>query len=474
MTAVRVLTNACILTPDGIADSVSVRNGKIESIGESRGEKNRKVIDMGGRCIIPGFIDSHTHLLRLGLELNGLSLEGMDDRTEVLSRIRDYVNSSPGDIIVGYGWDESLWKNNDFIDSDDLAFTRKPVVLFRRDDHMAVVNEPVLKALSVPAGEDSRKGILKEEELEPLREFIKPDDKAIRDALQTSIAKAVSLGIVSARDIVDLATEKVYSTMKTEFHVTRALYDYEYDGRFTSSGDRWGIKMFLDGSIGAHTSAHRGGGESNLKISGTELDKHLGRFWKNGLPAAVHAIGDIAVETAVDALSRSPESLTNSIEHFELVEDNVLDSVGKNTFISAQPNFLMWAGKNGLYDRNLGSEWLQKNNPYRKILDRNIKLAFGSDCMPIGPVLGIHYATNSEYSSQRITMNEAIRAYTEGSASLIGLGHRKGKIEPGYDADLVVFDQDFLSKGSELKYSKPMLTMIGGRIVFSRNENITV
>lgn len=467
MTAVNVFTNALILTPHGLSDSISVRDGKILSLDDSPGEKNRYVTDMGGKCIIPGFIDSHTHLLRMGLELGGLSLEGMEDRNEVLSRIRKFTESSPKGIIVGYGWDESLWENNEFLHAEDLNFTGKAIVLFRRDEHMAVVNDPVLRSLDFKRTGDSAMGILKEEELNPVRELIKPDLREIKEALNTAIRKAISFGIVSARDIVDSSTEKAYSDMQTAFHVSRAIYDHEYSSEYTKSPGRWGIKMFLDGSIGALTAAHRGWESSNLKMSGSKLAEHLGMFWQHGLPVAVHAIGDVAVETAIDAVSGSPEGIINSIEHFELVEDGMLDSLTGNTYISAQPNFLMWAGKGGLYDRNLGTEWLEKNNPYRLILDRGLNLAFGSDCMPMGPVFGIHNAVNSEFSKQKITLEEAIRAYTEGSASLIGLGNRKGRIDPGFDADFAVFEPDFLTRRSDLKKSRPLQTIIGGNTVFS-------
>ncbi len=470
MSAVHVFENAQVLTVEGIRESFSVKDGRIFSLDSSPNEKNRVSVDLEGRCVVPGFIDSHTHMARLGREINGLSLEGIRSRSEALEKVKEYASRQDRDVVVGYGWDESLWSENEFLYSEDLGFTTKPVVLFRRDEHMAVVNEPVLRALEIPLHGDSSHGILKEEQMRPVREFIESGDTEIRAALDSAIGRAVSLGIVGVRDIVDWNTERVYSAMEKPIHVSRVIYDHQYFDGFERNSGRWGVKTFLDGSIGSLTAAHIGWEPDNLKFDRKSFMEHIGRFWKNGLPVAVHAIGEVAVETSVDVLNRSPERLVNSIEHFELVNEGVLDEIGPNTVVSSQPNFLMWAQRNGMYMHNLGEDWLGKNNPFREIVDRGIPLAFGSDCMPIGPVFGISQAEKSEFSNQRLSLREGIRAYTEGSASLLGLSDRKGRISKGFDADFVVMQPDFLSEQEDHGGMMPLETYINGVRVYSRDN----
>lgn len=469
MSVTQAYVNAQVLTPQGIVDSFSVKDGKIVSLNDSSGDKNRKVTDLNGKCVIPGFIDSHTHMLRLGLEIDGLSLEGIRSREEALEKVRRYSDKEKGDIIVGYGWDESLWESNDFLYSEDLKFTERKVVLFRRDEHMAVVNEPVLRSLSTSGHNVNSNGILKEEELGLLRNLTKPGTETARNALKAAIRNATSLGVTGLRDMVDSFTDRIYDSFRPDIMVKRVVYDYAYTSDYKKSRDRWGIKTFLDGSIGSLTAAHNGWNENNLKFNREDLDNHLNRFWKLNWPVAIHAIGEIATEVAVRALSNSPRTIMNSIEHFELTPDEVIDGIPENTVISAQPNFLSWAGKNGMYERNLGTNWLENNNVYRKILDGGIKMAFGSDCMPLDPINGISYAINSGYSSQKISLMEAISAYTEGSALLLGAGNFKGRIDKGFDADFLILTDNFLNE-KHPKSNSIVETVISGHTVYSSDE----
>ncbi|MEM0136124.1 MAG: amidohydrolase family protein [Thermoplasmatales archaeon] len=109
---------------------------------------------------------------------------------------------------------------------------------------------------------------------------------------------------------------------------------------------------------------------------------------------------------------------------------------------------------------------LNRNNTFRELIDANIPLVFGSDSMPLGPLYGIHYAVNSQFTNQRITIEEAIKCYTEGGAYLLGMENIMGKIEEGYLADFAVFENDLSKETGSIKNIKPVATVVDGRFVF--------
>ncbi|MEM0157663.1 MAG: amidohydrolase family protein, partial [Thermoplasmataceae archaeon] len=248
--------------------------------------------------------------------------------------------------------------------------------------------------------------------------------------------------------------------------IFRTVYDREiFDGIGITNQQDWGIKTFLDGSIGARTAAHGDWPAENLIRNWQEFENLCISIWSHNLPVAAHAIGENAVETAAKVFSNHSGRFRNSIEHFELMPDGILERLNESIVISSQPNFLEWAGKNGMYEDRLGKEWLTRNNPFRDILDGGLHLAFGSDTMPLGPMYGIHFAVNSEFSQQRIDLQEAIKCYTEGGAYLLGAENYMGKLEEGYLADMVFFDRDLNKETKNLKNIKPVNVLINGKFM---------
>lgn len=454
-----ILRNGVVFA-EGVFQSkdVAIEGGKILPFGEAYGQAKRE-IDLEGKYVLPGFVDSHTHMLNLGLQLTRLDLSGCTSRQEAIDAVKSYVTSSKSQVIVGYGWDESVWGKGEryYLSKDELEFSSKPIVLYRRDGHMAVVNSAALKKL----GLKSEDGVIKEEELHRLAPLVAPDPEETKTALSKAISFAISQGVTAVRDFVDVGTLRAYSEITSRMNVVKSIYADEYYEGFKSATN-WGVKTFLDGSIGAMTAAHQGWAKSNLKMDLGKFVNFAQGFWSKGVSVAVHAIGELAVETAVEAFSNS--RIVNSIEHFELVPEGVLDRVG-NTFISSQPNFLQWALPGGLYESRLGKAWLTRNNSFRQYIDNGLNLAFGSDCMPLGPNYGIYYAISSPFANQRITLEEALTAYTEGSARLLR-DPMTGKISPGYYANLVIFDEKYARDVNSLKDKKPLMTIIRGSIVY--------
>ncbi len=459
-----LITNARIFGHED-ADTIAIDRGRIVYVGRDHGLEAKNTFDLSGGYVLPGFIDSHAHLLSTGLEQTRLNLFEYEAKIEAIDAIRRYAEKH--DKVVAYRWDESRWRDDPtYITASDLDGIVKPVVAFRRDGHMAVANDQAMRSI----GQHRPDGIFREEDMQMLDPLVKPGEEEYVQALQTAIGISASLGITGVRDIVDRATYDAYRRIKSNVRIFKVIYAEDLFAGFGSDPSDWGVKTFLDGSLGARTAAHEGWDTKNLKMSEQQFERFCEGTWSRNLPVAVHAIGDLAVRVAAETMHRHAGRQRNSIEHFELVEDGVLDIIDANTIVSAQPNFLEWAGHGGMYQDRLGESWLYRNNPYRDILDKGLKLAFGSDSMPLGPMYGIHYAVNSEFSQQRITFEEAVRSYSEAGSYLIGAENWIGRIETGYSADFAVFNERNIEDRRRLKEAKPLMTIVHGNTIYDASR----
>ncbi|MEM3676081.1 MAG: amidohydrolase [Thermoplasmataceae archaeon] len=458
-----LLQNCKILGVPDDSDTIGIKRDRIVYVGSKVEIQSKKTIDLGGKTVVPGFIDSHTHMLRLGLEEVRLKLDNARSKEDVIEALRVYASKKRNGIVIGYGWDESFWPDHVYITKDDIDFVQQPVVLFRRDGHMATVNSKVLSSIGRT---DLRDGVLKEEDLRLIDKLVEPDEDEIRKAINKSEDIALASGVTTVRDMEDLKTMSLISSMKTRIRFYRCLYDRDYTPGREFSSTEWGIKCFLDGSIGAGTAAHKGWPRENLKMDSVKFGAFVKSIHQEGLPVAAHAIGDVACDVGTRVLSTTTGKIRDSIEHFELVDHEIISRTGQNLVISAQPNFLQWSYAGGLYQERLGSPWWQNNNPFRAILDMGKHLAFGSDCMPFSPSYGIYHAVNAPHRIQRIGMEEAINSYTAEGAYILGMEGMLGRIVEGYMADLAVFPEDYAYsfRRSEFKEPQSLLTIVGGKI----------
>jgi predicted amidohydrolase YtcJ len=452
------IVNAKVFGYDEDVNCICISGKKISYVGSDKGQQAKKITDIEGRLIIPGFVDCHTHLINLSSST--VMLQGLD-RDEVIEKMKERAKSEKKKVVMGRGWDESQWKDKSYLTRDEVDSIPKPAVLIRVDGHMAVANS---KALEILRMGDRKDGIIREEEMKLIRKLQWQSDEEIRKSLVDAFRECFSQGITCVRDIVDKRTFDVYARLMNDElkpKVRLVVYHDEFEDYMVNEKEFWGVKVFMDGSIGAKTAAVSGWPEKNLLINREELKRIASRFWEKDIPIAAHAIGDVAIETAIQVLSRR-EDLRNTVEHFELVREEFLSGM-KKLIACCQPNFLQWSGKGGLYEQRLGKEWLSKNNPYRLIIDKGIKLAFGSDCMPLGPSYGIHLAVNSEHVVQRINIDEAISSYTESGAYLCKFERRCGVIVKGMDADLAIFDADYLKNTRD---KRPFATLLEGKVVY--------
>ncbi len=435
-----------------------VRKNKIEKIGKGNLPSASRKIDLHGALIIPGFCDSHTHLSNVALMHSEIDLTGKS-REEILKIIREECGKRK--IVIGRGWDESLWEDRRYLTMEEIdsSCPNKIVVLIREDGHMAAVNSYTAKRFGI----ESEDGVIKEKNLEKIIKKLKIGERVDLDFAQNY---ALSKGVTCVHDFANTRTLRAYFAMhskrKLKIRIYANFYQSSYPlirrlGLYSGFGDEFlkigALKLFADGSIGARTAAteYEDGKIVEPMLTANNLKKIVMDANSRGIRVFTHAIGDLAISEVIDGYRNTNG---NRIEHFELVRDEHLDKLkDMNVVLSMQPNFLKWAKIGGLYHHALGKKWLKRNNPYRKIIDSGIKLLFGSDCMPLNPLFGIKMATASEYEAQRISFEEAIKAYTIGAKYM---SDKLGEIKKGFLADLVA-----------IRDEKVILTMVDGRILYT-------
>jgi hypothetical protein len=240
------------------------------------------------------------------------------------------------------------------------------------------------------------------------------------------------------------------------------------------------VKIFSDGSIGAGTAALKEPYLGNLREQGIliwsreELEEMVLKAYESDVQLAIHAIGDRAVELVLDCFERANEkekkTLRHRIEHCEMLSPEQIRRMKEMSIIaSMQPNFVgQWGLPGGMYEVRLGKERTAEMNPFALLKKAGVKLAFGSDCMPFGPLYGVHWAVNAPFPSQKISPEDALKAYTIGGAYASFEEGYKGTIEEGKLADLVVLDGNPFTGPSGIKDMAIQLTIFDGKVVYER------
>ncbi len=491
------------------ARGVAFGGGRVLAVGtDAQAERWRgratAVVDLGGRVVLPGFIDAHAHLIESAARVSNLVLGGVASLVAAVRVLRGGVDRvKAGEWLVGDDWDESGWPEGRYLNRGDLdrVSSTVPVAAVRVDRHMASVNSAALDLLRVPP--DTRgferdasgvpTGVLKEEAYERMREAVAPTpDRLARDFGKVA-RRALSLGITSIHDVVGDLGMRAYQIVngggRLPLRVSLMARDTLLPhvaalGLRRGFGDerlRLGaIKAFADGSLGARTAALNepysdAPGESGMLVHPPEeLRQLVARIHAAGFPAAVHAIGDRAIGLVLEAAEAAAprKGARHRIEHVELPHpENVRLMARLGVAAVAQPNFVgQWSLPGGMYAARLGRERLRANNPYRDLLRAGVRLAFGSDGMPYGPLEGIHWAVNAPFDGQRITVDQAFAAYTAGGAWAGFEEAVKGTLTRGRLGDAVVLDGDPWREPGRIRSTGVALTVIGGRVVFRGRE----
>ena len=517
-----VLTNGEVHTlgdPDETHEAVAIRGGCIVRLASSEEIDflvgvETEVVDLAGRVLLPGFTDAHTHMTTLGRSLVHADLSTADSPGDGVELLRERAGEVADDEwVLGFGYDESTWDESRYLTRNDLdAVTgAQPVAAVREDMHVASLNSVALDRLldEMPADDvqtdaEGPTGVVVEEAVDPLYAAIEPGPDETRGLLESAQAYATERGVVGVHDMVRQShAPGVYRAMDADDDLTlRVRLNYWSDhldslvdlGERTNHGSAFvrvgAVKSYTDGSFGGRTAkvsepyadaeesadaaaSGEDGDDDAADATGSwvvppeELRNLVARADDAGLQFTAHAIGDEAVDAVLDAYERcdDPGASRHRVEHAELTSDAAIERFAEADVVaSVQPNFLKWAGEGGLYESRLGDRRTETNR-YADLQSAGVRLAFGSDCMPLDPLLGVHHAVNAPAESQRLGVTEALRAYTSGAAYAGFDEDRLGTVEVGKLADMVVLESSPWAQPDAIRDIDVALTVVDGEVV---------
>ena len=525
--ATLVVTGARVWTGDPDlpwAEAVAVDGERITAVGDdgeitARIGPETRLIEADGAMLVPGFIDTHVHFAAGGSSLASVQLRDAPTTDEFVQRIADHAGQlGPGDWILDGAWDHENWggelPTRDWIDG---VTPDNPVWIYRLDGHMALANSLALKLAGVDAdtpdvegGEIVRDaqgrptGILKDNAMALVYAAVPPPgEEQLERQIRAAMDNVASHGVTTVHDMgEDFASMAAYRRLneagglKTRIYSVVPLSQWDKlrdEVAAHGRGDAWlrigGLKGFMDGSLGSHTAAFFEPFTDAPDDSGflvNDLDDM--REWiadadEAGLHVMVHAIGDRAIAELLDIYAVVAE--TNGerdrrfrIEHAQHIRPSDIPRfAAQDVIASMQPYHAIDDGR--WADRVIGEERSQTTYAFRSLIDAGAHVAFGSDWFvaPAIPLAGIYAAVTRRtiddanpdgwVPEQKITVEEALKAYTAEGAFASFEESEKGMLKPGMLADLVLIDRDLTAVAPEtIRDAKVLLTIVGGRVVY--------
>ncbi len=519
-------------------EAVAIDGSRILAVGTSMAIRNFagpdcKVIDAGGRRVVPGFNDSHVHFLGGGSSMNAVQLTDAGSQEEFRRRIGEYARSIPkGAWIRDGNWDHTIWKKPELPTHQliDAVTPDNPVLVWRLDGHMALANANALKLAgvdrstpNVPGGEIVRDkdgnptGILKDEAVSLVEKVIPPESERELDAdMRSAMNEAAAHGVTSVQNLWDSPGDTGSARKFQEFqkferagtltvriyhaaplHDWGHLHDIGVEAAFGSPVLRIGnLKSFADGALGAETAwmnapfADRPGfsGLANSDLADLEgMFASIRAADRAGLQISIHAIGDRAIHTVLDLFERTERENGQTDRRFRIehVQHLAREDAGRfaqlGVIASMQPYHAIDDGR--WAEKMLGPERIKTSYAWRLLLDQGAVLAFGSDwpVAPLDPLMGIYAATTRRtldgrnpqgwVPEQRITVAEAVHAYTMGSAFAEHQDAVKGSIEPGKLADLVILTDDIFSiPAADIAKMRVFMTIFDGTVIYRQSS----
>jgi predicted amidohydrolase YtcJ len=511
----------------GHPQAMAVRDGRIFAIGSNDDilklkHGDTQVVDLGGHFVMPGFNDAHVHLAAGGLELLQVDLVGVKSLKEMQQRIADAAQKSPPrDWLVGRGWDHTLWPGQKLPTRQDIDAVSgsHPAIFTRVDGHIAVANTAALKAAGIFAkvpnphgGEIDRDangeatGIVRETAKDlVLAKVPKPSLATRRKAIELALANAARWGVTSLQDYSDWEDFLVYEEFEKQGRLTVRISEWlpfneplelldnhrAHHPADDSMLHTAMLKGFMDGSLGSRTAALNApysddpGNKGLLQYEQPALNKMAVERAAAGFQLGFHAIGDAAAQMALDAFAEAERDAREKnrnrdfrfrIEHDQVIDPNQFDQFHSlGVIASVQPCHLL-TDMNWVIQR-IGPQRAKTSYPWASFLKHGVVLAFGTDypVEPISPFRGLYAAvtrkneagTKDFFPAEKISIDQAIAAYTTGSAYAQFAEKEKGTLALGMLADFVVLDRDLTkTPPSELLKTKVLRTIVGGKTVY--------
>ncbi len=492
---------------------------------------NTQVLDLQGRLAIPGFIDDHVHFLQGGFQLLEIDLKNTRSEAEFVERIAEKAKTlKPGRWMEGGNWDEEAWPDAKLPTRwmVDSVTPTNPVFLRRCDGHAALANSAALKLAGItPERRDPAGGVIVRDphSLEPTgvlkdaaqdlvaRVIPRPTQEEFEEALKAGLAEARRVGVTSVQDIsVDGDSPNASFTgeiqllrrAEREGWLTCRFYEITPIGdwqRLAEAGLALGmgsdflkmgaVKGFADGSLGSRTAwmfdpfsddPGNRGLPLPLMIPPAKMRAAVAGSDKAGIQLAIHAIGDRANAEMLDIFAHVGGANTAAhrfrIEHAQHLRQQDIARFGQlGVVASMQPYHAIDDGR--WAEKRIGHERARFSYTWRSLLEAGAPLAFGTDwpVAPLDPLLGVYAAVTRAtldgkhpegwFPEQRLSLDEALRAYTQGSAYAAFEEKEKGTIAPGKLADIVVLSDDlFTIPPEKIKDARSVTTIVGGKVVF--------
>ena len=547
LTGTRLKADDPDATP-GRVSAVAIRAGKISAVGGDAAilalkDAHTKTIDLRSAFAMPGFNDAHTHMASAGRQQMSMDLDNVPSLAEMLTKVKSYAATlNPGDWILGGGWDHTKWPGTKLPTRQDLDSVSggHPAFLERTDGHIAIANTAALKIAGItdstaaPQGgaidrdaEGHATGILREGPTLALVEKVIPAPSlaARRKAIELSMQDALSHGVTSIQDFSDWDDWLAMEEMEDEgtLHLRIAEWvDFNLpigvldERRKSHPADDpllhlTMLKGFMDGSLGSRTAAMNepySDDPNNFGIARYDqgkLNQMAAERAADGFQLGFHAIGDLANDIALNALSGAeqvgrpadlppapknvdaevvtavpaavrPKDFRFRIEHAQVVSAGAFERFAElGVIASMQPSHLLtdmaWA------QARLGPDRVKRAYAWKSFLNHGVMLAFGTDypVESISPFRGLYAAitrqnvegTQTFEPQEKITIDQAIYAYTQASAFAEFRETTKGRLEPGYLADIVVLDRDITkATPQQVLHTQVLRTVVGGNTVY--------
>ncbi|MFP4978806.1 amidohydrolase [Paenibacillus sp. CN-4] len=512
----------------GGADAVYTENGIIRTLGSTAELKlqlsgqDYRTVDWAGAAVLPGLADSHLHLGMHGMKLDMLDFTGTRSKHEMLRMLSERAAiTPPGEWILGLNWNENEFDVPEAptLSELDAVTGRHPVYLTRTCFHAYLGNSEAFRRAGISAGSpDPDSGAFGRDASGALNGWIyeeagrlfdavqpPPDYASLKAAMKRACLDALSLGLTAAHteDLRLLGSVETMLRIHRELREEGVLFrthqllfytflpEVQELGLKAGSGDEWlragAVKLFADGAIGGRTAflnePYSDAPETRgMAIhSGDSLAEIFARARQLGYPVAVHAIGDGAADLTLRAMERVPlpadSVLPDRFIHAQVLDGQLASRMAKLPLVAdIQPRFVAsdfpW-----VLDR-VGPGRTAYLYAWKKLLAKGIRCAGGSDAPiePLNPFLGIHAAvtrrkpgeTHAGYlPEEKLTVREAVRLFTAGSAQAAGEEGERGEIRPGMRADFTVLDRDIWSEPEALLRVKACMTVVNGEIAYS-------
>jgi len=509
------LVNGNIITMDSVcpaAESISIEAGKIAGINSI--DHNYGTFDLKGATVIPGFVDSHFHLVNLGKQKDTLNLRQCKSPKEIASQVLQKSKElNENDWIIGFGWDHTKWNESKFPTENilnDLEIAQ-PVMLTRIDGHSCWVNQHAMYisgldvSLEVPKGGDIINNcILIDNAMNPVQFVIpKPSENKIKKWIKLAMDIIIPRGITNIHDawqdpitvkvLQDLANNnslpiRVYGMLGSSY--PKLLKEIFKQGHYKSGNySIRSVKAFIDGALGSRGAAllkPYSDDKNNcglILISSKEFEKLAQLCHKSNFQLCTHAIGDKGNRMVLDIYSNVNQNIKNHrwrIEHAQMVCDEDIPRFAKAGIIpSMQPSHctsdMPW-----LHER-LGKKRLHRISRWKSFIDAGCKIPGGSDC-PIeegNPIFEYYAAvtrqdhsgspTNGWQIQEAVSRKDALKMFTTWAAYGEFAEHRRGKIRPGFDADLTILSQDIITCNvNDILNTEILGTIVNGNIIFNK------